>query len=72
MCLVVAGSAPDASIDALASYYSTLLGAPVGMLDPVVLTREAGGLPLVNARRSQVGIGAADATGPRRLPGAVG
>jgi hypothetical protein len=55
VCFVAAGAAPDVDVETLASFYSTLLGSPVGVLDPVALTREADGSSLVDARRSQVG-----------------
>ena len=58
VCFVAVGAAPDVPVEALAGYYSTLLGSPVGVLAPVALTREAGGLPLVSTTRSQVGIDA--------------
>jgi hypothetical protein len=55
VCFVAAGAAPDVEVETLAAFYSTLLGSPIGVLNPVALTREAGGLALVDARRSQVG-----------------
>jgi hypothetical protein len=58
VCFVAAGAAPDVPVETLARYYTTLLGAPVGVLAPVALTREADALPLVNTKRSQVGIDA--------------
>ena len=58
VCFVVAGAVPDVAVETLARYYTSLLGTPVGVLAPVALTREAGGLPLVDTKRSQVGIAA--------------
>jgi hypothetical protein len=58
VCFVAVGVAPDIPVDSLARYYSTLLGSPVGILEPIALTREAEGLPVIDERRSQVGIGA--------------
>ncbi len=58
VCLVEAGAAPDVSVEFLASYYSTLLGAPVGVLEPITLTQRARGHRLVDPQRSQVGVGA--------------
>jgi len=58
VCFVAAGAAPDVPVKTLAGCYTTLLGAPVGVLAPVALTREADGLPLVDTKRSQVGIDA--------------
>jgi hypothetical protein len=58
VCFVAVGAAPDVPVETLARYYSALIGSPVGVLAPVALTREAGGLPLVSAKRSQVGIDA--------------
>lgn len=55
VCFVAAGAAPDVEVETLASFYSKLLGSPVGVLDPVALTTEAGGRALVDAQRSQVG-----------------
>jgi predicted Zn-dependent protease len=55
VCFVAAGAAPDVEVETLASFYSTLLGSPVGVLDPIALTREADGRALVDAQRSQVG-----------------
>jgi hypothetical protein len=60
VCFVTAGVAPDIPVDRLARYYSTLLGSPVGILDPIVLTRQAGGLPVIDAGRLQVGTGAVE------------
>jgi hypothetical protein len=55
VCFVAAGAAPDVEVETLAGFYSTLLGSPIGVLDPIALAREAGGRALVDARRSQVG-----------------
>jgi hypothetical protein len=66
ICFVVAGAAPDVSVDRLAEYVSTLLGSPVGILDPIALTQQAGGLPLIDEQRLQVGTGALE-----RLVGAT-
>jgi hypothetical protein len=57
VCFVTVGVAPDIPVDSLARYYSTLLGLPVGILDPIALTRQAGGLPVIDERRLQVGTG---------------
>jgi hypothetical protein len=58
VCFVAAGAAPDVSVEFLASYYSTLLGAPVGVLDPIPLPKQARGRRLVDPGRAQVGAGA--------------
>ncbi len=58
VCFVAVGAAPDIPVDRLARYFSTLLGSPVGILDPIELTRQAGGLPVIDEQRSQVGVGA--------------
>ena len=55
VCFVVVGVAPDVSVDRLASYASTLLGSPVGILDSIALTRQAEGLALIDEQRLQVG-----------------
>jgi hypothetical protein len=66
VCFVVAGAAPDVPVDRLADYASTLLGSPVGILDPIVLTQQADGLPLIDEQRLQVGTDALE-----RLVGAT-
>jgi hypothetical protein len=66
VCFVVAGVAPDVPVDRLAEYASTLLGSPVGILEPIGLTRQADGLPLIDEQRLQVGAGALE-----RLVGAT-
>jgi hypothetical protein len=65
VCFVIAGVAPDVPVDRLAEYASTL-GSRVGILDPIALTRQVEGLPLVNDQRLQVGTGALE-----RLVGAT-
>jgi hypothetical protein len=60
VCLVAVGAAPDIPVDRLARYASTLLASPVGILDPIVLTRHAEGLPVIEERRGQVGTGAVE------------
>jgi hypothetical protein len=58
VCFVIAGVAPDVPVDRLAEYASTLLGSAVGILDPIALTQQADGLPLIDEQRLQVGTGA--------------
>jgi hypothetical protein len=58
VCFVVAGAPPDVPVERLATFASALLGSPVGILDSIALTRQVGGLPLINEQRSQVGTGA--------------
>ena len=58
VCFVTVGAPPDIPVDKLARYYSTLLGLPVGALDPIALTKQAGGVPVIDERRSQLGIAA--------------
>lgn len=60
VCLVAVGAAPDIPIDRLARYASRLLGSPVGIFDPIALTRSAEGLPVIEEQRSQVGTGAVE------------
>jgi hypothetical protein len=60
VCLVAVGAAPDIPVDRVAGYTSTLLGSPVGILDPIPLTRHAGGLPVIEEQRLQVGTGAVE------------
>ena len=55
VCFVIVGVGPDVSVDELARHSSTLFGRPVGTLVPVVLTRQADGLPVVDERRRQAG-----------------
>jgi predicted Zn-dependent protease len=55
VCLGSIGAAPDVSLDTLARYYSSLLGSAVGLLDPIAVTREVQGVPIVDAARSQLG-----------------
>jgi hypothetical protein len=66
VCFVVAGVAPDVPVDRLAAYASTLLGAPVGILDPIALTQQAEGRPIIDEQRFQVGTDALE-----RLVGAT-
>jgi hypothetical protein len=58
LCFVAVGAPPDIPVDRLARYASTLLGTPVGILEPIALTQEADGLPMIDERRLQVGAGA--------------
>ena len=58
ICFVTVGVAPDIPVDSLGRYYSTLLGSPVGILEPIALTRQAEGFPVIDERRLQVGTGA--------------
>jgi len=58
VCFVAVGVAPDIPVDRLSRYYSTLLGSTVGILEPIALTRQAEGLPVIDERRLQVGTGA--------------
>jgi hypothetical protein len=58
LCFVAVGAAPDIPVDRLAQYTSTLLGSSVGILEPIALTHEAGGFPMIDERRLQVGTGA--------------
>ena len=58
VCFVTVGVAPDIPVDSLARFYSTLLGSPVGILGAIALTRQAGGFPVIDERRLQVGTGA--------------
>jgi hypothetical protein len=58
VCLVAIGAAPDIPVDRLAQYASTLLGSSVGILEPIALTQEADGFPVIDTRRLQVGTGA--------------
>jgi hypothetical protein len=57
VCFVAVGVAPDIPVESLSRYYSTLLGSPVGILAPIALTRQAGGLPVIDEHRLQVGTG---------------
>jgi hypothetical protein len=58
VCFVVAGVAPDVPVHRLAEYASALLESSVGILDPIALTRQADGVPLIDEQRLQVGTGA--------------
>jgi hypothetical protein len=60
LCFVAVGAAPDIPVDRLAQYASTLLGSPIGILDPIELTQEADGFPMIDERRLQVGTGAVE------------
>jgi hypothetical protein len=60
VCFVAVGIAPDTPVDRLGRYYSTLLGSPVGILEPIALARQADGLLVVDQQRSQVGAAAVE------------